>query len=106
MQYFHFRVILIAQLYSQNVFWNLYHCAWKYICLQDLQLYIDRVRQLYTNVGKDRKQVADIIKNDKFKYFGFKSIDTNFTAEEMLNDIRTKNISNYANLISDYESNN
>ena len=58
---------------------------------------------MYINFGRDRKKIAEVISNDEWKYFGFKSINSLDNAEIMLQEIRTKNISNYAKLIKDYE---
>ena len=69
----------------------------------NLQLYINHTRETYANLGRDRKKIAEVIKNDEWKYFGFKSLDSLNNAEMMLQEIRIKNISSYAKLIKDYE---
>lgn len=71
---------------------------------RELQVYINGVKQTYINLRRDRRKIAEIIKNDKWRYFGFKVIDTNQSADMMLTEIKAKNMGSYADMIEDYRN--
>lgn len=67
----------------------------------NIQRYVYYVKGLYEELGRDRKALANAIKNDKYKAFGFEAI----TCEGYDVSKRLKELSNfrYAKLIDDYE---
>lgn len=73
---------------------------------REVQTYINYVRQTYINIGSDRKRTAEHIRDDKYRYFGFKALDSKQSAKMMLTDIRLKNMSAYANMIKEYSEDN
>ena len=68
----------------------------------NVQQYIDYVRNLYEEYNHDRKAVAMTIKNQRFASFGFEAIklhNINATSNDLLN---TKVLSKYCRWIEDY----
>ena len=61
---------------------------------------IDYARSLYEEYDHDRKAVALAVKKSKYSYFGFKAIDNELTAEEMISALRPSQIEGY---LKDYE---
>lgn len=49
-------------------------------------------RRLQEEYNNQRKVIADYIKKDKYSYFGFKALDSNLTAEDMIMALTPKQI--------------
>ena len=71
---------------------------------RELQVFINYVGQTYKNIGRDRKKIAECIKNHKWRYFGFKSLDSSMNAYMMLAELKATNMSTYASMIEDYKA--
>lgn len=71
---------------------------------EKLQEYLNNIDVIFNNVNGDRKQLANYVKNDKWKYFAFKYIDTKESAKSLLEGVRVKNMSNYCKLIPEWNS--
>jgi len=70
----------------------------------DLQTYLNFVNQTYINFKRDRKRIAEVIKDDKYKFFAFESITRGDNALQLLKKYRLKNIKNYCKLLPDYKN--
>ena len=67
--------------------------------LKEVDGYIWSVRQFYYSCGMNRKTVANTIKGDEYSYFGFKCLDNDKEAEDLL---REMNKNKYEDLIIDF----
>lgn len=67
--------------------------------LKEVDGYIWSVRQFYYSCGMNRKTVANTIKGDEYSYFGFKCLDNDKEADELLKEMTR---SKYETLINDY----
>ena len=65
----------------------------------DVMIFMDYVRGLYEEYGHDRKAVALQIKGHPLASFGFKALDSDITAKELLTSLP---MSKYCSLIPDY----
>ena len=67
--------------------------------LKEVDGYIWSVRQFYYSCGMNRKTVANTIKGDEYSYFGFKCLDNDKEAEDLLKEMTR---SKYEDLIIDF----
>lgn len=66
----------------------------------EIDAYICYVRNLYKLYNKDRKTVAGLIKDNNLAFVGFKALDNNKTAQELINEIPK---GKYEELINEYK---
>lgn len=69
--------------------------------LNDLDQYINYCKNLYEELNHNRKAFALTIKNDKYKSFGFKYLDTGLDAYSLLTEKMSKTA--LMNMLEDYE---
>ena len=68
---------------------------------QEVQKFMDDARELYEKLGKSQKELANVIKNNKYSDFGFKAVkNNNITAKELIAKMPK---SKYEALIKDFE---
>lgn len=73
-----------------------YKLMWQMTELEmKIQDYMGWVRNYYAENNHERKAVAMKIKNDKFAYFGFKALDNDRTAAEMLAEVKDTKINEF-----------
>lgn len=72
--------------------------------LYELETFIDKVKFIYENMNYDRKATANIIKDHKLSYFGFKAIsDPDITIHQMLSNTSHGVIGSLDKLIPNYD---
>ena len=82
----------MAQIHFYS--YQLYMLKWEVTC------YIRYVRNLYEEYSYERKAVAQVIKNDRLSYFGFKAIGNNLTADDIIASMQGPQLAKY---IPDFE---
>ena len=53
-----------------------------------IQQYMDYVRGLYEELGKDRKAVATTIKDDALSFIGFRAINNDIKPDDIIKGLR------------------
>ena len=71
--------------------------------IKEVDEYIAIVRQLYSFFNYNRKKLAREIEGHTYRYLGFKALNNEKTASELLRALKETNIASYCNLIKDYE---
>lgn len=66
----------------------------------ELTRFIFIVRNLYEEYSHERKAVAQVIKNHKYSYFGFKALGNNLTINDIIAEMPVNKIAKY---LPDYE---
>lgn len=66
----------------------------------EVQNFINNARKIYEQVNYDRKALAMMIKDHRFAGFGFKAVDSDLNAKELLNRCTKKT---YESFIQDYK---
>ena len=82
--------------YRAQFYWYLYQMA---AFESEVETYIKYVRAVYRKNEGDRKKVAEIIKKDRYSFFGFRSLGNEVSAEEL---VRTMPMNKYEAFIEDY----
>ena len=82
----------MAQIHFYS--YQLYMLKW------EVTRYIQHVRLLYEEYSYERKAVAQVIKNDRLSYFGFKAIGNNLTVEDIMEKMQVPQLAKY---IPDFE---
>lgn len=66
-----------------------------------ISMIIAYARKVFSET-QNRKEVANQIKHNKYKHFGFKALDTSLSAKEIINEFKLTNINKYTEFIKDF----